>query len=376
MYKQIYKNTSFENISRSEYGLTTRASDLEKLNNNTSHNKIIIYAKPQINKFNENIDVIINNQSLNNIKQMNLFSSLQDVKSAIIYVSSLNNIQMFDNCFISINKDLFLQGFVKNITPILNKNDNYYILQIKSINGLLLDTVVPNELEFINSNLQEIISKICNIFNINVIFSKTNNIINYKISNEINNSISAGLNESCWHFIIRLCNSRGLLVQDCGDFLNITKIINNKSKANFIYGDNNITSWLPIYNYDNLARYYEFYSQFNNNYKELITFDLIKLPITKRIINKDLTEGITIDYGKWFICRELGKAIQIQINVINNINLKVGDYVDIQNINIGFEKQTTLIIDKININYPNITTLILTLPCAYSGILPDCLPFI
>lgn len=68
MYKQIYKNTSFENISRSEYGLTTRASDLEKLNNNTSHNKIIIYAKPQINKFNENIDVIINNQSLNNIK--------------------------------------------------------------------------------------------------------------------------------------------------------------------------------------------------------------------------------------------------------------------------------------------------------------------
>jgi hypothetical protein len=418
MYKEINKTFSWENISRAEYGTSDQANNLKRLNNNKENGDVIVYDKKNVNnnsnKQNNNAikrntnnnsininnstnttnkpELIINNKPITEYIQIDLINSIQDIRSAIVYVHRIDNIKVFDYCVINQNNKTFLQGYIKNIIPILNANDKHYVIQIKSIVGILLDTAVPLPLEFTNSNLREIIESICNIYDIKPIFTG-NDIINYKINNEIETSASAKINESLWSFITRLCNSRGLLVQDTGtneiiigtlgDNNNSNNNDNNKqnkSKLSIVYGQSSITNWLPIYNYDNLARYYEVYSQFNTNSKELITLEQIKLPITKRIINNEINEGIIKNYGNWIIGREIGKAVKVQIEFINDNNIKdidIGNYLSVQNEFIGFKKPTDLIIEKIITSYPyNKTTMILTLPCSYNGTIPTTLPML
>ncbi|HSQ98084.1 MAG TPA: hypothetical protein VLL98_05215 [Rickettsiales bacterium] len=412
MYKTISKTTSWEEISRAEYGTTSRANDLKKLNNDYDGN-VVVYKKDKTstNQASDDLYLEINNLKIESFIQINLIDSITDIKSAILYLHRIDDIKIFDNCIIILNSsknnksnnnksnnntnNIFLKGYIKNITPVLNAEKLYYMVQIKSYAGILIDSVVPFELEFINSNLKEIVNQICSCYNINVEFSSNSNdtsIIEYTINNEINNSATARINESCWSFITRLCNSRGLLVRDLGNgsisigtIGNNTTNTNNKtnnnkttqSKYSFILGDSTISNWLPLYNYDNLARYYEVYSQFNTNSKELIVFEPIKLPITKRIINNEINEGILSNYANWLICREIGKAIKVQLEINGNLSeINTGDYVNIQNNKIGFKTETQMLIENKIINYPNKTILTLTLPCAYNGILPNELLFI
>jgi len=405
MYKTVSKTTSWEEISRAEYGTTNRANDLKKLNNDYDGN-VIVYKKDKSssnnansntnNKANNDLYLEINNLKIESFIQINLIDSITDIKSAILYLHRIDNIKIFDNCTIILNKtNIFLKGYIKNITSVLNAEKLYYMVQIKSYAGILIDSVVPFELEYINSNLKEIVNQICSCYNINVEFSSNSNdtsIIEYTINNEINNSATARINETCWSFITRLCNSRGLLVRDLGNgTISIGTIGNNitntnnktnnnkttKSKYSFILGNSTISNWLPLYNYDNLARYYEVYSQFNTNSKELIVFESIKLPITKRIINNEINEGIISNYANWLICREIGKAIKVQVEINGNLQeVNTGDYVNIQNTKIGFKSETQMLLEHKTINYPNKTILTLTLPCAYNGILPDTLPYV
>ena len=410
MYKQITKNTSWENISRAEYGTTSRVNDLIKLNNGKDIGEVIVY-KDNTNKQNKQnksntenkninnnseIHIEINNSEIKEFISIELLESITTIKSIILHLHRIDDIKIFDNCnmYYGNNKNtnnLFLKGYIKNIIPTLNAENNSYILQIKSFAGILVDSVVPQELEFINSNLKDIVEQICSVYNIKISFNQNNisdkGIIEYKINNEINNSVSAKLNETAWSFITRLCNSRGLLVQDLGDgTIHIGSVDKNKnSKYSFILGETTIYNWLPIYNYDNLARYYEIYSQFNTNSKELITLETIKLPITKRIINNEINEGILQEYGKWIVCREIGKAIKVQIDININANantdknlnnLNIGDIVGIQNKLIGFKEETEMLIENKIVNYSHKITLILTLPCAYNGVIPNELPFI
>ena len=109
--------------------------------------------------------------------------------------------------------------------------------------------------------------------------------------------------------------------------------------------------------------------------------EAIKLPITKRIINNEINEGILKEYGNWIVCREIGKAIKLQIDINGSSNknikeLNVGDTINIQNKLMGFEKETEMLVETKIVNYPNKISLILTLPCAYNGIVPDKLLFI
>jgi hypothetical protein len=389
MYKEINKTSSWENISRAEYGISDQANNLKRLNNNKENGNVIVYNEQNINnnaiKRNTNTtnkpELIINNKPITEYIQIDLINSIQDIRSAIVYTHRIDDIKVFDYCVINQNNKLFLQGYIKNITPILNTNDKHYVIQIKSVAGILLDTTVPLSLEFANSNLKEVIENVCSVYNIKSVFTG-NDIINYKINNEIETSTSAKINESLWSFITRLCNSRGLLVQDTGtnEIIIGTLANNNKSKLSIIYGQSSIANWFPIYNYDNLARYYEVYSQFNTNSKELTTLEQIKLPITKRIINNEINEGILKNYGNWIVCREIGKAVKIQIEFINDNNIKdidVGNYLSLQNEFIGFKESTDIIIEKIITSYPyNKTTMILTLPCSYNGIIPTTLPML
>ena len=431
MYKPILKNTSWQNISRAEYGTTNKARNLEKLNNGKDDGEVIVYKEKiykeeynSINNYNINnsdnnaknsnttnnqdLYIEINNSEIKEFISIELLHSITTIRSAILCLHRIDDIKIFDNCNIYYNNNIFLKGYIKNIIPTLNPENNSYIIQIKSYAGILVDSIVSQELEFINSNLKEIVEQICSIYNIKVEFNKgknnsssnTNNntsdnsIIEYKINNETDNSASAKLNEIAWSFITRLCNLRGLVVQDNGNGTicigsinkntNTTtaeKERNQNSKYSFILSDTSICNWLPIYNYDNLARYYEIYSQFNTNSKELITLEAIKLPITKRIINNEINEGILKEYGNWIVCREIGKAIKLQLDINGSSNksikeLNVGDTINIQNKLIGFEKETEMLIETKIVNYPDKTSLILTLPCAYNGIVPDKLPFI
>lgn len=409
MYKTISKTTSWEEISRAEYGTTSRANDLKKLNNDYEGN-VVVYKKDKslntnsannnnknntnTNKTNNDLYLEINNLKIESFIKIDLFDSVTDIRSAILYLHRIDDIKIFDNCTIILNKtNTFLKGYIKNITPVLSTETTYYMVQIKSYAGILIDSVVPFELEYINSNLKEIVNQICSCYNINVEFSNNSNdtsIIEYTINNEINNSATARINESCWSFITRLCNSRGLVVRDLGNGSisigtigntnNTNATSNNKtiqSKYSFIFSNSTISNWLPLYNYDNLARYYEIYSQFNTNSKELIVFEAIKLPITKRIINNEINEGIISNYANWLICREIGKAIKVQIEVNGNMpEINTGDYVNIQNNKIGFKSETQMLIENKIINYPDKTILILTLPCVYNGTLPDTLPYV
>jgi hypothetical protein len=389
MYKEIKKTSSWEDVARAEYGTSEQANNLRRLNNNKEDGGIIVYDNNKINNANltfnlqpsifNNINLIINNNHITEYLQVDLTNSIQDIRSAIVYTHRIDNVKIFDYCEISQNNRLFLRGYVKNITPILNANDKHYVIQIKSIAGILLDTTVPLPLEFTNSNLKEIIENVCNTYNIKAVFTGNDNIINYKINNEIETSASARLNESLWGFIARLCNSRGLLAQDTGtNEIKIGTTGSGKSKLSTIYGQNTIISWLPIYNYDNLARYYEIYSQFNSNAKELVTLEQIKLPITKRIMNSEINEGILKNYANWIVGREIGKAVKVQIEFLNDNteDIDVGNYINIQNEFIGFKEPTDLIVEKITISYPYKTTMILTLPCTYNGITSDRLPLL
>ena len=404
MYKPILKNTSWENISRAEYGTTSQANNLQKLNNKKDNGEVIVYRETNYSSANsaeklnltnnQDIHIEINNSEIGQFISIDLIHSITTIKSAILCLYRIDDIKIFDSCniYYGNNKNannLFLKGYIKNIIPTLNSENNSYIVQIKSYAGILVDSIVPQEFEFINSNLKEIIEQICSVYNIKVEFNQNNkydkSIIEYKINNEIDNSASAKLNETCWSFITRLCNSMGLLVQDNGNgsiyIGSINKNATQNSKYSFIFGNSSIYNWLPIYNYDNLARYYEIYSQFNSNSKELITLEAIKLPITKRIINNEINEGILKEYGNWIVCREIGKAIKLQIDIngtSNNKNIKelnVGDTINIQNKLIGFEKETEMLIESKIINYPNKIALILTLPCTYNGVIPEKLPF-
>jgi prophage tail gpP-like protein len=386
VYKEINKSSSsWQDIARKEYGTPDKADNLKRLNNGKEDNNIIVYDSQNTNNNPTNItnkpELIINNKPITEYIQIDLINSIQDIRSAIVYTHRIDDIKVFDHCAISQNNRLFLQGYIKNITPILNANDKHYIIQIKSIVGILLDTAVPLPLEFTNSNLKDIIESVCSVYNIKTIFTNnTNNILNYKINNEIETSASAKLNESLWSFITRLCNARGLLIQDTGtNEIIIGTTDNNKSKLSAIYGQSSIANWMPIYNYDNLARYYEIYSQFNTNAKELVTLEQIKLPITKRIVNNEINEGILKNYANWIAGREIGKAVKAQIEFLNDSDTKdidIGNYINIQNKLIGFEEPTDLIVEKIIASYPNKTTMILTLPCAYNGTMPTTLPML
>lgn len=259
MYKQITKNTSWENISRAEYGTTSRVNDLIKLNNGKDIGEVIVY-KDNTNKQNKQnksntenkninnnseIHIEINNSEIKEFISIELLESITTIKSVILHLHRINDIKIFDNCYIYYgnNKNtnnLFLKGYIKNIIPTLNAENNSYILQIKSFAGILVDSVVPQELEFINSNLKDIVEQICSVYNIKISFNQNNisdkGIIEYKINNKINNSVSAKLNETAWSFITRLCNSRGLLVQDLGDgTIHIGSVDKNKNSKLLFY---------------------------------------------------------------------------------------------------------------------------------------------
>ena len=99
--------------------------------------------------------------------------SITTIKSAILHLHRIDDIKIFDNCniYYGNNKNtnnLFLKGYIKNIIPTLNAENNSYILQIKSYAGILVDSVVPQELEFINSNLKDIVEQICDVYNIKI----------------------------------------------------------------------------------------------------------------------------------------------------------------------------------------------------------------
>lgn len=380
MYKTITKatHTSWADISRQLYGTPDQASNLEKLNNNTSSGQIMVQDNTVSNKSDSTLEIRLEgDKPLVNVLQIQLLSSLQDIRACIITLQQLNNIKVFDNCTVYYQGEIFLQGIIKNITPVLNGEQQYYVLQVKSLTGLLLDTVVPTPLEYTNSTVQEIIDSITNIYGIQVTYTETV-VLHYQIKNEIDNSASADFNETCWQFITRLCNARGLLVRDTGVGLGIGQLTSKTSTKSISYPQQTIMDWLPSYNYDHLARHYEFYSQFmEENSSTTMDLKFIKLPITKRILNDDLNSGVLQNYGQWYIGREIGKAVKLQLTFSGNQTLHIGELVTVQNSLIGLEKPIDFIVERITINYTEQQTIAtLTLPCAYTGILPTTLPLL
>jgi prophage tail gpP-like protein len=307
-------------------------------------------------------EITVNNIILQYNTTILFQNSLTDLRSCICtYIDNDNtNINIFDNVIIKKNNKPFLTGIVKAIV----QNGSEKTLYIKSNNAILKDTCTPLPIEFLNCNLKDIVDRICNYFNLNVIYNT--DITDYKINNEIDVSTSAKLDESAWDFLVRLCILRGLLIRDTENGLEIGKLKDKKDYFSFNIGEDSIINYNQVYNYDNLAKNYEVYGQFNGNHKETLTLNFIKQNTTKRIINNEVNSGLLKDFLNWYVCREIGKAVKITLTITSNKDLNVGDFVSIKD-----SSEKKFIIERIDESINNGIVLTLVLPCAYTGTIPE-----
>jgi prophage tail gpP-like protein len=307
-------------------------------------------------------DISVNNHIIKHCTLTAFQNSLGDLRSCIC--SLLNDgetINVYDKVEVRRNGKIFLTGVVKAITQTGSERTIF----VKSFNGILKDTCAPTPIEFANCNLRDIIDKVCNEHNLKVIYNT--DLTAYPIDNGIGISASAGLTENAWDFLVRLCFLRGLLLRDTEDGLVIGKLRDKKDYHTFTLGQNSITNYNQVHNYDGLARTYEVYGQFNGNHRETLTLPFVKQNTTKRIINNEVNGGLLKDFLRWYVCREIGRAVKVTLTITKNDDLNIGDFVCVKD----NAEEKKYIIERIDETIQNGIVLTLVLPCAYTGEVPE-----
>ena len=165
-----------------------------------------------------------------------------------------------------------------------------------------------------------------------------------------------------------------MFIQDTGTSLYVGCITPQKPVISFIEGQTvGITSWKPKFKTEGLGRYYEAHTQFPVSASAVaqIPFDL---PIIKRTAKNDATDGGIQDFANWFACRSIGEAFKAIIDVDDLINLQSGEFSVFQSGSCKIYDETEMIIENIIFLCPTGMEIQLTLPCAYTGIIPESLP--
>lgn len=384
MYKEISKKTgdSWDNISRRAFGTPERAGDFEKLNSNTLGDKVIIFEPPQPEteekKENEGVYIEIGETVFKDFSEYTLFDRLGAIKAGIfVFLCTDENVNSFrfnQSVKVYDENGLFLNGRIANIKSVRNENTTHIQLELKSNAGILIESACPYPLEFVNQSIQAILTTIAGYYGLEIEFDDSG-ITDEIFTNEIGTSYSAKNDETAFQFMYRICSSRGLILHDTGTTLKVFKLNTDiEEKINFIEGECvGINSIRSDFIGDNLARYYEVNSQYPASGSTVITTPYT-MPITKRLNSNDINTNNIEEIAERLACRELGKHFSVSIELSDNFSIKSGDIAIIKQTAVQIPTETEFVIEQVIRINPDILRLSLTLPCVYTGILPDTLP--
>lgn len=378
MYKEIKKSdsTSWDDISRRVYGTPDKAGDLEKLNNNVVSGGILA---PRVDEDFESsssgLRLEKGDKIFNNFSEFTLIDSLGSIKGAILIFNDDEkyNFKFNEPVKLYDEKGLFLKGYIANINPCIDKRTRWVQVEIKSIAGVLIESELPYPLEFVNLTLRQILTNISGYFGIKIEFSDTPE-LDEIFKNEIGTSFTAGINEKTFNFMYRLCQSRGLLLNDTGDGLFVGKLkTDGKEKINFVENEcTGANSVVSFFNTDGLARYYEVNSQYPQTMSETVAIPFPR-PITKRYNSNDFNAENLKTTASQIACRDIGNHFKVKITLNENKNLKSGDISIVKWSSAYIHEETEFVIESVVRNV-DLTQITLTLPCAYTGEIPESLP--
>lgn len=378
MYKELKKDksTSWNDISRRVYGTPDKAGDLEKMNNNvTSGGVLAPQEEEEKESTGEGLRLEKGEKVFTEFPEYTLIDNLGSIKGAVLIFSddAEHDFKFNESVKLYDDEGLFLKGYVANIQPCMDNRTKWIQVEVKSDAGVLLETDLPYPLEFVNLTLKQILTNIAGYFGIKIEFSDVPE-LDEIFKNEIGTSFTAGINEKTFNFMYRLCQSKGLLLTDTGDGLFVGKLDTEKQeKINFI--ENECLGVLSVksrFYTDGLARYYEVNSQYPKSMSATVTVPFPR-PITKRFNSNDYNADNLAAIAAQIACKEIGEHFKVFIIINEQKELKSGNLTIVQWESAYINEETEFIIESVvkKVDYTQIT---LTLPCAYTGQIPEKLP--
>lgn len=374
---QINARTSYDDISRRVYGTPERAGDIEKLNNNISSGEVLVPQEDEEVETGETGLRLEHGENVyKNFSEFMLIDKLGAVKGAILIfvVTDVKYpFKMKDAIKLYDDDGLFLKGRIANIYPHRNKKARWIQVELKSDAGILLESDLPYPLEFMNLSRKQILTNIAGYYGIPIEFSDAPE-LDEIFTTETGTSFTAETNEKAFNFMFRLCKSAGLLLHDTGAGLFVGRLNGDtKEKINFIDGECvGIDEIYSEFKTDGLARYYEVNSQYPTTESATVQIPF-PYPIIKRFNSNDFNAANLSTAATLIACDEIGKAFKVYITLNENKPLKSGDFATVLNEDAFIYEETDFTIEQI-IRTVDSTALILTLPCAYTGVIPDNLP--
>lgn len=378
MYKELKKDksTSWNDISRRVYGTPDKAGDLEKINNNvTSGGVLAPQEEEEKESTGEGLRLEKGEKVFTEFPEYTLIDNLGSIKGAVLIFNddAEHDFKFNESVKLYDDEGLFLKGYVANIQPCMDNRTKWIQVEVKSDAGVLLETDLPYPLEFVNLTLKQILTNISGYFGIKIEFSDAPE-LDEIFKNEIGTSFTAGINEKTFNFMYRLCQSKGLLLTDTGDGLFVGKLDTEKQeKINFIEnGCLGVLSVKSRFYTDGLARYYEVNSQYPKSMSATVTVPFPR-PITKRFNSNDYNADNLAAIAAQIACKEIGEHFKVFININEQKELKSGNLTIVQWESAYINEETEFIIESVikKVDYTQIT---LTLPCAYTGQIPEKLP--
>lgn len=382
MYKVFTKTKSdtYDDISRQAYGTTANAGDIARLNNNIEEGEVLAYIEDEEEpKAPESGKVLLQVDGVNydDFSQYRLIDILGGVRAAIFIFNKTDreyDFKMGDEVVVFDEDGLFLKGRITIIDGNLDERVNYFQIEIKSHAGELLDTDMPYPNEFNHSSIRNILQSVATCYNQKISFSDEKELDEIFV-NEIGTSFSASNKEKVLDFMTRVCDSRGLLIQDTGDGLFVGRFkANTEEKLNLIDGAClGLKNIRLLFNGNNLARYYELNSQYPEpaSYTVQIPFPI---PIISRKNSNDYNASDLPSITKMIACQEIGKHLTLTAILSENKNVKAGSFAILKNEKIKITKETDFVIKQVERRHPDLTIIIMTLPCAYTFEIPEELP--
>ena len=98
------------------------------------------------------------------------------------------------------------------------------------------------------------------------------------------------------------------------------------------------------------------------------------MPITKRLSSNDINANNIEETAERIACREVGKHFSLNIELADNFSIKSGDIAIVKQTAVQIPEETEFVIEQVIRINPDLLRLSLTLPCVYTGVMPDKLP--
>lgn len=379
MFKKIEKtaSTSYNDISRRVFGTPERAGDIEKLNNGIESGEVLVPQEDEETESSEDgLRLEIGDKVYKDFPEHMLIDSLGSVKGAVLIFNTADkdyDLNFGEGDKLYDENGLFLKGRIANILPNMDNRAKWVQVETKSKAGILLETDLPYPLEFVNLSLRQILTNIAGYYGVNIEFSDAPE-LDEIFKNEVGTSFAAQIDEKTFNFMFRLCQSKGLLLQDTGDGLFVGRLNTDvKEKINFIEGEaTGIAQINSQFITDGLARYYEVNSQYPQTASATVQIPF-PFPITKRFNSNDFNASDLPTIAARIACQEIGKAFKVNVVLNENKPLKSGNIAVVKSASAYIKEETDFVIESV-IWRNNNTHVSLTLPCAYTGIIPETLP--